>query len=132
MAYQQSNLVSEYIARFDAETQRRLHLLRNAIQATFPNTIEDISYGMPTYRPAPGKRGIIHFAAAAGHIGIYAVFDPKNNSTMHEKMKPYRTGRATLQFRNTEPFPMTTIRQILVYHASHFPAQAQQPTHVTK
>jgi len=124
MPYQQSKLVTEYIERFDAETQRRLEKLRQAIQITFPHTIEDTSYGMPTYRPKPGKRGILHFAAAASHIGIYAVFDPKNNSTMHEKMKPYRTGRATLQFKNNEPFPMGTIRQILVYHASHFAPEA--------
>ena len=125
MAYQQSKLVDEYIARFDAETQRRLHLLRNAIQATFPHTIEDISYGIPTYRPEPGKRGLVHFGAAGGHIGIYGIFDPKNNSTIHEKMKPYRTGRGTLQFKNSDPLPMVTIRQILIYHASHFTVTAK-------
>lgn len=126
MAYQQSNLVNEYIARFDAETQRRLNLVRNAVQSIFPHTIEDISYGMPTYRPAPGKRGLVHFAAQSGHIGIYGIFDPKNNSTVHEKMRPYRTGRGTLQFKNGDPLPMATIRQILVYHASHFPSQENE------
>jgi len=74
---------------------------------------------MPTYRPAPKKRGIVHFAASKNHIGIYAIFDPKNNSTIHDKMNPYRSGRGTLQFQNDQPFPMTTIRQILAYHKSH-------------
>lgn len=119
MSYQQSPLVDEYIDRFGDETKRRLELLRHAIQATLPKTIEDISYGMPTYRPAPKKRGIVHFAASKGHIGLYAIFDPKNNSVIHEKMKPYRTGKGTLQFSNTEPFPMATIRQILSFHAGH-------------
>ncbi len=123
MTYQQSKLVDEYIERFDGEVARRLELLRKAIQYQLPWTIEDISYGMPTYRPKPGKRGILHFAATPGHIGIYAIFDPKTNSTMHEKMKAYRTGKATLQFRNDKPFPMTTIRQIIAYHASHFPVE---------
>lgn len=119
MPYQQSNLVSEYIARFDAETQRRLNLVRNAIQATFPHTIEDISYGIPTYRPAPGKRGLVHFGAAGGHIGIYGIFDVRNNASIHEKMQKYRTGRGTLQFKNTEPLPMADIRQILTFHKAH-------------
>lgn len=119
MSYQQSSLVDEYISRFDAETQRRLTLLRNAIQATFPQTIEDISYGIPTYRPQPKKRGIIHFGASKQHIAIYGVFDPKNNSTIHDKMNPYRSGRGTLQFRSDAPLPMTTIRLILAYQKSH-------------
>jgi len=120
MTYQQSPLVDEYIARFDAETQRRLQLLRKAIQATFPNTIEDISYDMPTYRSAPGKRGLVHFAALKNHIGIYGILDIRNSAAMHAKMDPYRTGRGTLQFPNDHPFPMVTIRQILAYHASKF------------
>ncbi len=118
--FQQSKLVTEYIERFDGEVGRRLELLRKAIQSNFPWTIEDISYDMPTYRPLPGKRGILHFAASKNHIGIYAIFDPKTNSTMHEKMRPYRTGKGTLQFANDKPFPMATIRQIVAYHASHF------------
>ena len=119
MSYQESKLVDEYIAGFGSETKRRLELLRHAVQATFPKTIEDVSYGMPTYRPAPKKRGIVHFAASKGHIGIYAIFDPKNDSVIHEKMKPYRTGKGTLQFKNDEPFPMATIRQILSYQAAY-------------
>jgi len=39
MSYQQSKLVDEYLSRFDAETQRRLELLRKAIQSTFTKTI---------------------------------------------------------------------------------------------
>lgn len=118
MTYQQSPLVDEYIAHFGPDTRERLTRLRAAIQATFPTTIEDISYGMPTYRPAPGKRGLVHFAAAKGHIGIYAIFDPKSNAPLHKKMQLYRTGKGTLQFSNGKPFPMGTIRQILAYHAS--------------
>lgn len=120
MSYQQSPLVDKYIADFPAEIQERLSWMRSAIQATFPKTIEDISYGMPTYRPAPGKRGLVHFAAAKDHIGIYGVFEPKNDANMHRMMLPYRTSRGTLQFKNSEKLPKTTIRQILLHHSGHF------------
>lgn len=116
MSYVESKLVDTYINNFDEKIQHRLSSLRHAIQATFPKTIEDISYGIPTYRTQPKKRGIIHFGATKGHVAIYGVFDPKTNSTIHEKIKPHRTGKGTLQFKNDEPFPMTTIRQILAYH----------------
>ena len=119
MSYQESPLVDAYINHYSGDVKKRLEQLRKAIQATFPKTIEDVSYGMPTYRPAPKKRGIIHFATSKDHIGIYAIFDPKTNSVIHEKMKPYRTGKGTLQFKHSDPFPMATIRQILAYHESH-------------
>lgn len=118
MKYQPSPLVDDYIAQFDGETNERLTWLRSTIQVTFPKAIEDISYDMPTYRPAPGKRGILHFAAAGKHIGIYAIFEPKNDAAMHKAMKKYRTGRGTLQFKNDEPLPKHVIRQILAHHAS--------------
>lgn len=117
MSYQSSSLVDEYIAQFDGDIKERLIWFRKAIQATFPKTIEDISYGMPAYREAPQKRGIVFFAASKGHIGVYAIFDPKNNAKLHSKMNPYRTGKGTLQFKNDEPLPKLLIREILAYHA---------------
>ena len=120
MTYQQSPLVDEYIAGFDEPIRERLLTIRAAIQATFPKTIEDISYGMPTYRPAPERRGIIHFAGFKEHIGIYGIFEPKTDSYMHQKMQPHRTGRGTLQFKNDEQLPIVKIRKILAHHAGQF------------
>lgn len=121
MAYQHSKLVDEYIARYDAETQRRLQRLRKAIQATFPKTIEAISYGLPAYRPAPKKRGVVYFGAAKGHIAIYGIPDIRSNADIHEKMQRYRAGRGTLQFPSDQPLPMKDIRHILMFHKTHLP-----------
>jgi len=120
MSYQQNQLVDKYIAQFPEPIQERLSFMRSAIQATFPKTIEDISYGMPTYRPGPGKRGIVHFAATKDHIGLYAIFEPKNDANMHRMMLPYRSGKGTLQFKNDEPLPKGIIRKIIAHHAGHF------------
>ncbi|MFZ1250024.1 MAG: DUF1801 domain-containing protein [Candidatus Microsaccharimonas sp.] len=117
MKYTSNPLVDTYIAQFNEATQKRLIWLRAAVQATFPTTIEDISYGIPTYRPEPGKRGIIHFGATKGHIGIYGVFEPKTDAYIHDIMKPHRSGRGTLQFKNDEPLPKHVIREILAFHA---------------
>lgn len=118
MSYQQSKLVDEYIAHHSDDVKERLNWFRSSIQATFPKTIEDISYGIPTYRPAPERRGIVHFGATKGHIGLYGVFEPKSDSHMHDIMKKYRTGKGTLQFRNDEPLPKHVIREILAHHAT--------------
>lgn len=121
MSYQQSPLVDEYIADFPEPLREQLSWLRSAIQASFPKTIEDISYGIPTYRPSPEKRGLVHFAGNKNHVGLYAVLEPKNDANIHRLMLPYRFGRGTLHFKNDEPLPKGTIRKILAYHAGHFP-----------
>lgn len=118
MSYSQSQLVSAYIDGFNGETKKRLQAIRKAVQRIFPTTVEDMSYGMPTYRPAPGKRGIVHFAASSHHIGLYAVFDPTDNPILHDKLRPYRTGKGTLQFKYNEPLPLNLIEDVLMYHAA--------------
>lgn len=122
MQYQLSPLVDDYIAQFDTTTQRRLQQLRQAIQAAFPKTIEDISYGIPTYRPAPGRRGVVHFACHTHHIGIYGILDFDTSSELYEKIYPHLSGRGTLQFPNNQPFPTGLIRRVLAYHASKYSA----------
>lgn len=122
MSYQQNKLVDAYIAQFPEPIQERLSFIRAAIQATFPKSIEDISYGIPTYRPAPERRGLIHFGATKSHVALYGVFEPKNDAFMHRAMLPYRTGKGTLQFKHDDKLPKGTIRKIIAHHAGHFPA----------
>ena len=118
MSYQQNPLVDEYIAQFSGETKERLIWLRSAIQATFPKSIEDISYGIPTYRPAPERRGIVHFGASKDHLGLYGIIEAKKDHVSHELIAPYRTGKGTLQFKHSDKLPKRSIRGILAYHAS--------------
>ena len=120
MTSQHSPLVDEYIAQFDAKTQKRLQTLSNATLSVFPKSIEDISYGMPTYRPTPKKRGMVHFAAFKDHIGIYGILDASSEPAVHHLMESYRTGKGSLAFTNEKPLPMNHIRQFLAYQASKF------------
>lgn len=123
MSYQQSPLVDSYVNQFSNDIQERITLVRRAIQSTFPNTIEDISYGIPTYRPAPKKRGVVHFGVTKNHIGIYGILDPNSDTPINEIMKPYRTGKGTLQFAHTDPLPKQAIQEILSYQATKISQQ---------
>ena len=122
MSYQESKDVTVYIAQFDHPVRDRLTQLRHLIQSRFPHSIEDISYGMPCYRPATGKRGVVYFAAAKKHIGLYAVVDAEPNEPIHPVLQKYKTGRGTLQFKNTAPFPIDSINEILLYQATKLTA----------
>lgn len=120
MSYQQNPLVDEYIAQFSGDTKERLEWLRSVIQATFPKTIEAISYGVPTYRAAPDKRGLVHFGATKDHLALYGIIEAKKDHVSHELITPYRTGKGTLQFKHTDKLPKHAIRTILAYHAGKF------------
>lgn len=117
MSYQQNPLVDQYIAQFPSEVQERLTTLRHAIQGTFPKSVEDISYGIPTYRPEPEKRGFVHFGATKEHIGIYGIVEAPKDHVSHELIAPFRTGKGTLQFKHDVTFPIGKIRRILAFYA---------------
>ena len=120
MSYSNNPLVDKYIASFNGITRKRLVKLRTSIHRLLPNTVEDISYDMPTYRLAPKKRGILHFAAFKDHVGLYAILDPTENPILHNELQPYRTGKGTLQFKNSDEFPIQLIEKALAHHAAHF------------
>lgn len=118
MDNQHSELVDQYIAQYDAKTQKRLQTIRKAIFSAFPQSIEDISYDMPTYRSAPKKRGFVHFATFKDHIGIYGILDASSEPAVHHLMEQYRTGKGSLTFSHDNPLPMDHIRQFLAHQAS--------------
>ncbi len=118
MTFATSPQVQVYIDTIKSPERERLETIRDEIQKAYPFTIEDISYGMPTYRPAPGKRGIVHFAHSANHIGIYGIIDPIDDQSLQSALAPYRTGKGTLQFKHSEPLPLTLIKATFAHHAA--------------
>lgn len=110
---QPATTVDNYIAQFEPPMQERLSELRQLIQSVLPNTIEDISYGMPAYRPQPKKRPIVFFGMAKNHIGLYALSE-KLSPQLRERVAPHVTGRGTLQFAHSAPLPLKLIEEILL------------------
>ena len=74
------------------DTHRRtLRKLRAQIRVVAPDSIESISYGMPTYKI--GRRPLLYFGAAANHCSLYAL------STDLPELKGYDTsGKGTIRF----------------------------------
>jgi len=107
--------VDDYISQFPLQTQERLNALRKIIRKTFPTAIEDISYKMPAYRLAPGKRPVVFFSAFEKHIGIYAVLTP-DDSNLYKQIEPYNTGKGTLRFDNDKSLPVLLIEEVLAHH----------------
>ncbi|MDO8987129.1 MAG: DUF1801 domain-containing protein [Coriobacteriia bacterium] len=75
-----------------------------------PDAIETISYAIPTFDL---NEHLVHFAAYAKHIGLYPV--SSGIEAFKEELKPYKSGRGSVQFPLSQPLPVDLIRRIVEF-----------------
>jgi len=107
--------VQAYIAECAPESRKMLKELRALIKATAPGVTEKLSYGIPTY----GLQGqyLIYMAGWKKHISLYPVTAGVARE-FKDELKPYRTGKGTLQFSLSQPVPKGLIRRIVKFRVS--------------
>ncbi|HEY5540758.1 MAG TPA: DUF1801 domain-containing protein [Coriobacteriia bacterium] len=102
--------IDEYIAEFPPETQRALEELRALIKASAPDATETISYAIPTFDL---NGHLVHFAGFAKRIGFYPT--GSGVEAFKEELKPYRSGKGSVQFPLGAPMPTDLIRRIVEF-----------------
>ncbi len=105
--------IDSYISDFPEETQTKLKKIRDLIHKTAPEAAEKISYGMPTFYL---NGNLVHFAAFKNHIGFFPA--PNGINEFEKETTRYRTGKGTLQFKNTEEIPYDLIKRIVEFRVS--------------
>jgi uncharacterized protein YdhG (YjbR/CyaY superfamily) len=103
--------IDEYIGAFPPETQRLLEEMRTIITLAAPGATERISYSMPTFDL--NGRHLVHFAGFAKHIGLYPI--PTGIEAFKEELKPYKTGKGSVQFPLDQRLPADLIRRIVAF-----------------
>ena len=103
--------IDEYIGAFPPETQRLLEEMRTIIRSVAPGATERISYSMPTFDL--NGRHLVHFAGFAKHIGLYPI--PTGIEAFKEELKPYKTGKGSVQFPLDQRLPADLIRRIVAF-----------------
>src|SRR6266567_7186413 len=98
--------VDGYIAAAPEATRAKLTQLRKIIKTTAPQTEEVISYHMPYYKQH-GR--LVGFAAYKDHASLFGAI-PKQ---LEPELKPYKTGRGSVQFPQDKPLPKTLIGKIV-------------------
>jgi uncharacterized protein YdhG (YjbR/CyaY superfamily) len=106
-----ANSMDEYIAGFPPETQTVLQELRALIKASAPDATETISYAIPTF-DLNGKH-LVHFAGYERHVGLYPA--PSGLEAFKEDLKPYKSGKGSVQFPLDQPLPKDLIRRIVEF-----------------
>ena len=101
--------IDEYIAEFPAETQVVLEELRALIRASAPDATETISYAIPTFDL--NRRHLVHFAGYEKHVGFYPT--GSGVEAFKQELKPYKSGKGSVQFPLGQPLPTDLIRRIV-------------------
>lgn len=103
--------IDEYIKTFPKDIQIILEKIRQTIHETAPETVETVSYQMPTFK-LNGKN-LVHFAAFKEHIGFYPT--PSGIDSFEKELAPYRTGKGTLQFPLDKPIPFNLVKKVVIF-----------------
>lgn len=111
MTNNKPNNIDDYIANFPQETQEVLQQMRATIHKVAPGVEEKISYGMPTFNL--NKHYLVYFAGYKNHVGLYPA--PIGVDEFKEDMKPYKTGKGSIQFPLDRPMPWNLISRIIEY-----------------
>ncbi|MFZ1265437.1 MAG: DUF1801 domain-containing protein [Anaerolineae bacterium] len=117
-----ANSIGEYIAEFPPETQKVLEELRALIKASAPDATETISYAIPTF-DLNGKH-LVHFAGYAGHVGLYPA--PSGLEAFKKDLKPYKSGKGSVQFPLGQPLPKDLIRRIVEFRVEQSTGKASK------
>jgi len=103
--------IDDYIAEFPPATQQALEQVRALITAEAPDATETISYAIPTF-DMDGQH-LVHFAGYARHIGLYPM--ASGTAAFQEELKPYKSGKGSIQFPLNKPLPVELIRRIVAF-----------------
>ena len=101
--------VDAYIGSAPVEAREKLIRLRAIFKNAAPQAEEVISYHMPYYcfhGPLGG------FAAYKKHVTLFGSFP----DDLRTELKPYKTGRGSVQFPLDKPLPVPLISKLVKAH----------------
>jgi len=117
-----ANSIDEYIAGFPPETQKALEELRALIKASALDATEKISYAMPTFDL--NGHHLVHFAGYEKHVGFYPT--GSGVEAFKEELKPYKSGKGSVQFPLGQPLPTDLIRRIVEFRVEENTGKASK------
>ena len=117
-----ANSIDQYIAGFPPETQKALEELRALIKASALDATEKISYAMPTFDL--NGHHLVHFAGYEKHVGFYPT--GSGVEAFKEELKPYKSGKGSVQFPLGQPLPTDLIRRIVEFRVEENTGKASK------
>lgn len=91
------------------EVQKQLQCIRTIIKKAAPDAVEQIVYGMPSYKT--NGKPLVYFAGYKNHIGFYAT--PSGHEAFQKELSKYKQGKGSVQFPLNQTIPFDLIEQIV-------------------
>ncbi len=101
--------VNAYVGKAPVEAREKLMRLRAVFKNAAPQAEERISYHMPYYYYHGPLGG---FAAYKKHVSLFGSFP----DYLKAELKPYKTGRGSVQFPLDRPLPVPLISKLVKAH----------------
>jgi len=108
-----TDLVTEYINKFEGNIKSKLTQIRNLIHLAAPKAVEKMSYQMPTFYL---NGNLVHFAAQKNHLGFYP--SSEGIEPFEHKLGHYKHSKGAIQFPYDLPLPEALITEIVLYRVS--------------
>ena len=102
--------IEEYILNQPEKAQPLLKEINETIRAAIPDTMEKISWSMPTYWK---KRNLIQFAAFKNHVGLYP--GPEAVEKIADRLTGYQTQKGTIRLPYDQPLDRELVAEIAVW-----------------
>ena len=100
----------EYILNQPEKAQPLLKEINETIRAAIPDTMEKISWSMPTYWK---KRNLIQFAAFKNHVGLYP--GPEAVEKFADRLTGYQIQKGTIRLPYDRPLDRELVAKIAVW-----------------
>jgi uncharacterized protein YdhG (YjbR/CyaY superfamily) len=121
---ERAQAVDRYIASQSDDRRVAMETLRDTINAAAPDATETISYGMPALKGKAGKF-LLSYDAFKRHYSLFPASDAVIEAG-GEELKPYLSGKSTIQFPADEPIPTALITRIVKARVVEEAAEAEQ------
>ena len=105
--------IDEYIAAQAEEVRPILEKIRATIKNAAPQSVEKITYSMPTFWQG---QNLIHFAANKKHVGIYP--GELSQLPFTQQISAYKTTKGAIQLPLDKPIDYKLIAEITKFRAA--------------
>ncbi len=102
--------VAGYVAAAPAGARGKLRRMRACVRAAAPEAVESVKWGMPAFSQG---RILVMFAAFKRHIGFFPM--PSALKAFAKELKPFVTGKGSVQFPLDRPLPLPLIRRMTAF-----------------
>lgn len=103
------NSLSEYYKSISDNQIQELNRVKNAALSVVPESIEVLSYGVPTL-DYQGKH-LLHYAAFKNHFSLFP--GPSTITQVQDRLSEYKVAKGTIQYSAEKPIPEELIKTIV-------------------